>query len=372
MSQDPSSSQPVPPALNLGLNDGTWMPQACVDLLRTYDNRTALRWYPSEDNRPLLDAIARYNGVTPEHIFLHHGSGPILRMVVPQIIKERIKASPFRMARHLLNKSGYPVVTPTFTYGKVPAKAAKLGLTVRLLPCGPETGFRVRASDVEAAFRKQDGFAYIASPNNPTGVVTVTRKEMEPVIAAFPESRFWIDEAYWDYLDPTTYPSFASLVPEHPNLMVSRTFSFAWGLASVHVGYLIADPQVVRTMRDQLTEYFISKLAEDLCVAALNDATHLPWLRDTTARARKTITDGMTRHANVEVFSSDSNFILSRFKDGKTGADLASRMRVHGIRIKTINPILDARFDAWFRVTVGVDEENERFVKAFDDVLAHW
>lgn len=374
MSQDPLTTKDYTPErpLNLGLNDGIYMPQACLDVLRRLDSRTALRNYASEDNRPLLEAIARREGLAPENVFLQNGSGPILRQVVPWVIKDRVMGSPTRVVRHLVNRSGYPVLTPKFTYGKVPSKAVKLKINVQLLPCGPENGFLVDVADLERRLEKQDSFVYIVSPNNPSGNAMVTVEQMEPLIARFPESRFFMDEAYVEFLDPARARTFGPLVKKYDNLMVCRSFSFAWGLAAAHVGYLLAQPALVATMRGQLTEYIIGKLGEDLCVAALGDAAHLPYLREECAKERDYLAQGMARYPFIEIFPSVTHFFLARFKDGRTGKELSERMRAKGIRIKTISAIGEDRFDEYFRITLGVHAENEFFLSTLHEILADW
>lgn len=358
--------------LNLGLNDGVWMPQACVDHLRGLTTRTALRHYPSETNKHLLEAISRANNVGVDHVFVQNGSGPILRQVVPHVIKSQILSSPRRVVRHAVNKSGYPVLTPRFTYGKVPSNAAKLGITYVLLPCGPENGFTVDVPDLARRLDRQDSFVYIVTPNNPTGNVMVSPQALEPVIASHPGSTFFLDEAYVEYLDPSQHSTFAPLVPRYKNLMVSRTFSFAWGLAGAHVGYLLGEVGLVQKMRSQLTGYVISKLAEDLCVAALSDKSHLPFLREETARERAFLREGLERHPGIESFPSDTHFVFCRFKDGRTGKELAERMLEKGIKIKTISAIQDHRFDEYFRITLGVRMENAWFLDKLAEVLAEW
>lgn len=360
--------EPVLLPLNLGLNDGTYMPEACVRVLGLHCHRAALRNYPTAGNDQLRQAIAAADGVTPEHVFLHHGSGPILKQVVPELIARSIKASPLRVAKHLLAKSGYPIITPAFTYGKVPGKAVEKGLTVRAMPTGPEQGFRVSAEQIEAELRRGPGLVYIVNPNNPSGNVMITREELEPLIAAWPEATFWVDEAYVQYCEDD-HQRFAPLVPRYPNLLVSRTFSFAYGLAGIKVGYLLARPELVSAENAKLTDYRLGKLAEDLCVAAVEDEEHLPWLRRVCANERAVLKAGLEKHG-VEVFPSVTNFVLCRFKDGRTGADLKKKLAERQIAIKVLSPFGGQDMKPYFRITLGLAHENRYLLAAIDEVLA--
>lgn len=367
--QPQSSIDPTKP-LNLGLNDGTYMPQACVDALRRYTHRLSLRNYSTADNDPLRETIARIDGVKPDNIFLHNGSGPILKQVVPHIIRERIKSSPMRVFKHLTSKNGFPIITPSFTYCKVPRKATEIGLQVHFLPVGPDDDFKLDPRLIDATLRKGDGMVYIVNPNNPTGRVMITRDDLIPLLERYPESRFWIDEAYVQYVDPKTHRPVSDLVTKHPNLMVSRTFSFAYGLASARIGYLLADPSVVHTFEKQLTDYRIGGLQEELAVAALEDPDHLGFIRAECARERARLSEGMARISGVQVFPSDTNFVFARFTDGRTGVDLQKKLKAEGILIKSFEPILKMTYDSYFRITLGTSVENEHFLDRFTAALS--
>ncbi len=354
--------------LNLGLNDGTYMPAACVDVLTRNAHRLGLRNYTTANNDPLREAIAELDGVTPEHVFLRNGSGPILKQVVPQIISKAIKSSPRRIARHLMNKNGFPIITPKFTYSKVPAKASEMGLTVHLVELGPETGWKLDVAAIERHLKQGDSFVYIANPNNPTGNVLVTRDQIVPLLKKYPRSWFWIDEAYVQYVDES-HRRFSDLVPKFNNLIVGRTFSFAYGLAGVRVGYMLAPPELVREMSGQLTNYRLGTLQEELAIAALQDADHLPWLREECARERQHLIDGMSPHAGVEVWDTQVNFVFGRFTDGRTGAALKARMAERGIATKCFEPFAGTTYEPYFRITLGTREENAFFLEQFAEVM---
>ena len=356
--------------LNLGLNDGTYMPEACVEVMKNNCHRLALRNYTNLDNRPLKEAIAAFDNITPDHVFLHNGSGPILKMVIPQIIRSRIKSSPRRIVRHMVSGNGYPVITPSFTYSKVPKKSAELGLTLHMVPITSENDFKLDLGEFDAKLSKADGVVYIANPNNPTGNVLVKRDDLIPLLEKYPESRFWIDEAYVQYVDPEEHPYFAELVPHYPNLFVSRTFSFAWGLAGVRMGYMVANPESAAEMESQLTGYTLGTLHEELGIAALGDKEHLPWLRKECAEQRKVLSDGITALGGIEAFPGQANFVLFRFTDGRTGEMLKRKMAEHGIAIKVLAPLAEYSYDPYFRITLGTAAENLFVVSKVAQCLA--
>lgn len=354
--------------LNLGLNDGTYMAQSCVEVMTSNAHRLALRNYTSADNDPLREAIAEQDGVSPDNVFIRNGSGPILKQVIPHLIKSEILKSPRRIARHVISKDGCPIITPWFTYSKVPKKAAELGLTVRLVPLGPENNFKLDVAEIDARLKKGDGLVYIANPNNPTGNVLVTREQMEPLFAKYPKTWFWIDEAYVQYVDPNKHQYFSDLVPKYPNLIVGRTFSFAYGLAGVRIGYMLANPDLVGKMSGQLTNYRVGTLQEQLGVAAITDPDHLPWLREECERQRSFIRQSLAGVKGIETFDSEANFVFARFTDGRTGQWLKDELAKRGIAIKVLAPLAEASYDPYFRVTLGTEAENRFVVEQIIDI----
>jgi len=355
--------------LNLGLNDGTYCPQSCIDLLKRFDSRTALRNYTTPENEPLLDVIAKNDGVGRENIYLSNGSGTLLKQCIPFIIKKKITGSPTRILRHVVSKTGFPIITPKFTYFKVPLKGMKQGLKVSLIPIGPEDGFTLDLPALKAALSKHDGLVYLANPNNPTGNVLIQREELEPLLKAYPRSIFWIDEAYIQYVDPAVHKPISDLVPKYPNLLVSRTFSFAYGLAGIRIGYLLARPDLVAIFKGQVVDYRLGVLQEQMAIAALTDPEHLDFIRGECREQRDYLTEGLTAMGGIEVYPSEVNFLLCRFTDGRSGFELAAGLLERGIKIKTMKPVQENSFEEYFRLTLGVAEENERLLRTIGEVL---
>jgi len=365
---------PKPPAgatlpINLGLNDGTYCPQAVADTMVRLATRTGLRNYTEGSNLRLRQAIAEKDGVHPDNVFLHNGSGPILKMVVPFLVSREIKRSPVRIIKHLTVKKGYPLVTPRHTYSKVPKKGAAAGLTIEMVPLEPETGFTLDPAHIEAAVRKRDSFVYICSPNNPTGNVLITKADVERLARAYPKSIFWIDEAYVQYVDPAKHDYVAPLAGKLPNVMVGRTFSFAYGMAGLRLGYLLADKALVTALNAQLTNYRVGTLHEELGIAAIQDEQHLPDLWERCAEARSVLIQGFSRFDGVEMFPSQTNFVLGRFTDGRTGAWLRAELEKRGVLIKKFDAFADQNYDEYFRLTVGTPEENAFLVALAGEVL---
>ena len=356
--------------LNLGLNDGTYCPASCIEVLKRFDTRTSLRNYTSPENDPLREAIAAKDGVSPDNIYLANGSGPILKQAVPGFIRQQIKAAPKRIFKHLAFKEGYPIITPRLTYFKVPGKAMGLGLTVHLVPLEPEDGFKLDVNKLADVLKKTDGFVYLANPNNPTGNLIIERPDIEQLVQDFPKSTFYIDEAYVQYVPAARHTPVTDLVPKYPNMMVGRTFSFAYGLAALRIGYLVTQPDHVKQLQAQVVDYRLGELQQEMGIAAVTDPDHLPFIQEKTAEAIAYLRDGLANMQGLQTFPSTANFLLCRLTDGRTGDEVKAAMKEKGILIKAFAPIGEHRWDDYFRLTVGTPEENERMLTALREVLS--
>ena len=198
----------------------------------------------------------------------------------------------------------------------------------------------------------------------------LTHDEIASLVSRYPETLFWIDEVYYEYVDPEEYRSVAHLVTRHDNLIVSRSFSFAFGLASLRLGYFMADPKWVEMVEKQRVNYRVGKLQQEVALACLNDEEFLPWMREQTATERARLREAMERYPNLEVFPSTTNFLFARFRDGRTSRPFADRLLELGVKIKREDPYGGRRFDEYFRVSVGLPEENSRFIEILDDALS--
>lgn len=364
----PPTEAPARP-LNLGLNDGTWAAKSAVEALQSFSGRNSLRNYTTSDNSPLIEAIASVDGVSPEHIYLANGSGPLLKQCVPHLVKSNIMASPWRMLRHVFGRNGYPIITPAMTYCKVPKGAERKNLTVRSVPLSPEDGFTLRVDDLRAELRRQDGVVYIVNPNNPTGNVLIDRESVVALATEFPRATFWIDEAYVQYIDPAEHRPLSDLVPQHKNLVVSRSFSFAYGLAGLRLGYLLCAPDLAREFENQVTDYRVGALHEAMGAASVTDPDHLHFVRRETAAGRALLVNGLADHPGLQSFPSVTNFVLFRFTDGRSGEELARRVAERGVLIKRFDPTMGFTYEPYFRLTVGLKDENQHLLAVLKQVL---
>lgn len=362
-------SRPAALPVDMALNHGTYCSERCIDVMRRHDDSASLRIYPAADNGDLRRALARDAGVQPENVLVANGSGPLIKTCIPLLIEGKIKRSMMRTVRFLLKRMSYPIITTRLTYSKVPASGVRVGLRCVLLPLGPENGFALDVEMLESRLSRQDGLVYLCNPNNPTGNVLITRQQLEPLLARFPDSYFFIDEAYVHYLPDSPDTRMTDMVVRHPNLMVLRSFSFAHGLAAVRVGYAVADRQVVAQMEARLTPHRVGQLAAELAMASLQDSGHIGFVRRENGRERARLTSAVRAHRDLQAYPSQANFILCRAHGPWSGAKVHDSLLARGVKVKVFEPFGEERYDEYFRVTVGLPTENTYFIEQLDAVM---
>uniref|UniRef100_UPI0013DF00CD aminotransferase class I/II-fold pyridoxal phosphate-dependent enzyme n=1 Tax=Modestobacter sp. KNN46-3 TaxID=2711218 RepID=UPI0013DF00CD len=201
---------------------------------------------------------------------------------------------------------------------------------------------------------------FVCNPNNPTGTA-VRRPELERFLDAVPaQTLVVLDEAYREFVTDPDVPDGVELMRGRPNVAVLRTFSKAWGLAGLRVGYLLAeDPAVADAVRRTQVPFSVSSLAQAAAVAALASE---PEVRErcaavATERARLT---GALRERGLPVADSQANFVWLPL--GERAAEVAAALEARAVITRPFA-------GEGVRVTVGIPEEDDVFLAALDDVL---
>lgn len=204
---------------------------------------------------------------------------------------------------------------------------------------------------------------FVANPNNPTGTLlsgAVIEAFLEDVPA---DVLVVLDEAYTEYLAPEQrYDSIAWLA-RYPNLLVSRTFSKAYGLAGLRIGYGIGHPDVVDLMNRVRQPFNVSSVALAAATAALADEEFLARSADINARGMAQITAALAE-MKLEWIPSAGNFVTFKVGDA-SGINMA--LLRQGVIVR---PIASYGMPEWLRVSIGLPEENARFIDALRSALA--
>nr|WP_218849410.1 histidinol-phosphate transaminase [Nocardioides perillae] len=198
----------------------------------------------------------------------------------------------------------------------------------------------------------------LPSPNNPTGTALPPEAVAvlcEAAASYEPSGVVVVDEAYGEFRRAGT-PSALESLPEHPNLVVSRTMSKAFALAGARLGYLAADPRICDAIRVVRLPYHLSAVTQAVALAALRHAPELLGKVDELRVER----DGLVtwlREQGLEVADTDANFVLcGRFADRHA---VWQDLLEHGVLVREVGP------EGWLRVSVGTPQEMETFRTAF-------
>lgn len=221
---------------------------------------------------------------------------------------------------------------------------------------------------MRAAVTECTRLIFIANPNNPTGT-WLQAAELEAFIAGLPSHVLvLVDEAYFEYasfpaMQAQGYPDTLAWTTRFPNLIVARTFSKCHGLAGLRVGYGVCHPQVADLMNRIRPPFNVNSLALAAATAALDDAEHLQQTLELNTRGMQQLKEGLDAMGLVHI-PSVGNFIS--VDTGQSAAPLYDALLHEGIIVR---PVANYGMPQHLRITVGLPEENERFLGALAKVL---
>jgi histidinol-phosphate aminotransferase len=227
----------------------------------------------------------------------------------------------------------------------------------------PAIAFGHDLQGMRAAITRTTRVVFVANPNNPTGT-WIAPGALESFIASVPEDVLVVlDEAYNEYLDPGQQSASAAWVGRYPNLIVSRTFSKAYGLAALRVGYGIMEPHVADMLNRVRQPFNVNALAQAAAIAALADTGYVEESRRLNREGMRQLEAGC-RALGLEWVPSHANFLLVRVGDA---GSLYLRLLQRGVIVR---PVANYALPEWLRVTIGLPAENERFLAALAAALA--
>ena len=205
----------------------------------------------------------------------------------------------------------------------------------------------------------------VTTPGNPTGQLTPL-SQLKPFVASIPERVLvLVDEAYIEFAENAEdREGAASLIADHPNVIVTRTFSKVFGMAGMRVGYAVANPAMIDRMNSHRGNT-LTLLSTHAASAALDDETHMTRSRELAIDGKKYFYAQLDE-MGIEYAPSESSFVMMNLK---TDVDkLVRRLREdHNVRVG--NAKARWNIDGWIRVTAGLPEENEAFIAALKKVM---
>ena len=316
-------------------------PEALVNEVAEEMRTIALNRYPDRDANRLYEAISGHIGWPREGLWVANGSNEIFM--------------------HLFLGFGGPgrstaLFEPTYSLHSLIPRIA----STRVLQVPRASDFTI---DLDAALRvlaeESPEVVIVCSPNNPTGMCEPL-DTIEALLSAAP-GLVVVDEAYGEFAaqDKSVLP----MLDDHPNLVLVKTFSKAWRLAGVRIGYMLATPELIAELARVRLPYHLSAITQLVGEAAIHHSDETLALVKSIAEERDRIVDGL-RSLGVTVYPSDANFVLFEVDDPD---DVWTRLLEHGVLVRKYAGM--PSLEGCLRVTAGLPEETEAFLGAMKVVL---
>jgi histidinol-phosphate aminotransferase len=346
-----------PPGMEVRLssNESPFGPSpAALDVLR--QQAAEAHRYPDDQSVALREALAGHEGVAPEEVAVGTGSAGLL---MDLILHETYRRPD--------GPDGDDGVGDVLTFANA-FIVYRLGAQVagaRYVEAPVGAGY---ARDPAALLDRVDErtrIVCIDNPGNPTGV-HLDGDALRELIAGLPEHvTVAVDEAYHHFAaGERGYATVAELGVDHPRLVVLRTFSKAYALAALRVGYLTGPADLVRSVDTQRVRFNVNAAGQAAAVAALGDVDHLARTVTGTLEGRRRMAAGLDA-LGVPYVDGLGNFLLIEL--GEPAAPIVEAYGEHGVGVRPLAPY---RMTEQIRVTVGTEDEVTRFLDASEAVLA--
>jgi len=293
--------------------------------------------YPDGNGYTLKRVLSSRHEIHPEQIVLGNGSNDVLELAARAFLAPGTQAV---YSRHAFVV--YRLATQACGAQGVEAPAKNFG------------------HDLDAMLQvtnAQTRIVFIANPNNPTGTL-LSVPELQAFLQRLPQQVLVVlDEAYNEYLPDELKTPGAAWLKQFPNLIITRTFSKAYGLAGLRVGYAMAHAQVADLMNRVRQPFNVSSVSQAAAIAALDDQEFVTQSYQLNQRGMMQITQGFKR-LGIRFIPSYGNFVCFFAGDAKA---LYQNLLQRGVIVR---PIGDYGMPEWLRVSIGLPEENEKFLKA--------
>lgn len=327
--------------VKLNYNENLYIPrQKIIPLLKEVAEECDFRIYPQEEEKQLKTSISEYLQVPVDNITIGNSSDEVMERVIRIFLEANNNAITF---------------TPTFTVFKycIEYQGAKF-VAVPL-----KDNFAVDIEGMRKQFTPDARLLYLCSPNNPTASQLKPR-EIETLIEEFP-GIVLVDEAYGEYADYSVVP----WINKYENLIVLRTFSKAFSLAGLRLGYAITNPRLAKALDKTPAPYPVNVVSLSMGRKMLEN---LGLIRESVTKLkteREKLINDLNAIKGVKAFDSKANFVL--FQTDKPYLDVYEAVLQKGLIIKKLGKLLN--YENCLRTTVGLPEMNAKLLTALKEYM---
>ncbi len=320
--------------VKLGSNENALGPSPqAIEAIREHLKEISI--YPAPGYTDLKQAIARYIGVAPEHVIVGNGSNDLLNTLI----------------RYLIERNDEAIITiPTFSFYETIVEAAH----AKCVFVDRTPDFSVDVEQVVAAITKKTKLIFVCSPNNPTGN-SIDKAALEHLLQSS-NALVVLDEAYVEFAPE----SLVELTTHFDNLLVFRTFSKAFGLAGLRLGYVVLNEDLAHLYNRLMLAYSVNQLAVKAGIAVLSD---LDFLRETVAMVEQGRTY-LREHLPFETYPTNANFVLADVAP-HTSYEVTEYLLRQGIIVRNCETFRGCS-RSHVRITIGKPWQNARLLEALD------
>lgn len=299
--------------------------------------------YPEGNGFELKQALAKKLRIDPAQITLGNGSNEILELVARTFVTS---ADEVVYSEHAFVV--YPLVTQAI---------GAQGIVVPAIDWGHDLG------GMAAAVTARTRVVFIANPNNPTGT-WIRAAALERFLGSVPDHVLVVvDEAYWDYVTEPDYPNCIEWLTRFDNLIVTRTFSKAYGLAGLRIGYGVSSPAIADLLNRVRQPFNASSPAQVAALAALQDEEHIRLSVELNGEQMRRLNQAFAA-MGLHTIASAGNFLCVDVNG--SGMQVYEALLHYGVIVR---PVENYGMPNHLRVTVGLPEENDRLVTAMSRIL---
>jgi len=305
-------------------------------------NLSEINRYPDSCSFYLKRKLAKYLNVEQSNLVLGNGSDELIDIIIKTFVEE-----------------DESIITADTTFLEYKIISGVIGRRIITVPL---RYFKYDLESIKKRLDKKTKLIFISNPNNPTGTY-VTKYELEDFMNGLPENIVLVlDEAYDTFIDVDDFPNSLKYI-NNKNVIVLKTFSKAYGLAGLRIGYAVANSGLASYMDKARLPFNVNILAQAAAGAALDDKKFLLKTRKLILEGKSYLYDCLTKLGIVYV-PSVANFIL--IDCGRDGMDVFREMLKYGVIVRDMKQYGLKNF---IRVTIGTKKENERFIKVLKRVL---
>jgi histidinol-phosphate aminotransferase len=301
--------------------------------------------YPESLCHDLVHKLAETHQLAPEQFFVDNGVDGVITMLGLTFLNPEDEC--------IFGELTFPAYENIVT--KMGSRCVKVPMT---------EDFRLDVDGFIAAITPHTKMIFVCNPNNPTGTI-IQDEEFERLLEATPESVLVVaDEAYYEFADDPSYPQSIDYMEDYPNLIILRTFSKIAGLAGLRVGYAMADPAVVKVMLKAREPFPVNRIAQAGAGAALDDVAFIERTLEVNRAGREQFYEAF-EEMGLRYYPTQTNFIFVDL--GRPVAPVFQAMLRDGVIIRPLSFVGEA---GALRITIGLEEENERTIASLRNALS--